>query len=305
MANLIVQNIISQIQNKCGKVEKIGDGYSLYKIASNDVYIYFRYSKIAKASKNVLRSFYGLRKEDISLLQGKKSFVCFVWDNEFSPILLPFNQFENYFYQSMPSSDGQYKVNIFFKSTGTELYFANIGKFNVDNFYGLNALWDIDQNKIAIPELSHSQIQSLIGAVGIKKGFNLWYPENDKLKMDKSIVDYSKIIKQLPHFNKEINNIISEIDVIWLKDNLPISYWEVEHSTPIYSGLLRFNDVLLSISGANNFNIVAEADRENKFGREINRPTFRQNNLIEKVTFIDYQNIYSWFYNLTGKIYGK
>src|SRR3989338_1118399 len=104
MPNLIVQNIISQIQDKCGKIDRVGGGYSLYKVISNDVLIYFRYSKISKASKNVTKAFYGLRKEDISILQGKKSFICFVWDNQFSPILFPFAQFENYFYQSKPSS---------------------------------------------------------------------------------------------------------------------------------------------------------------------------------------------------------
>jgi len=87
------------------------------------------------------------------------------------------------------------------------------------------------------------------------------------------------------------------------KNQIPVSFFEVEHSTPIYSGLLRFNDVLLTIAGVDNFNIVAEKTRENKFGREINRPTFKQNKLIDKVTFLDYENIYHWYYNLYGEKY--
>ncbi|HPX75031.1 MAG TPA: hypothetical protein PLW77_00460 [Bacteroidales bacterium] len=46
-----------------------------------------------------------------------------------------------------------------------------------------------------------------------------------------------------------------------------------------------FNDVLLTITGVENFNIIADNERESKFGREIRRPTFKQNKLIDKVTF--------------------
>ncbi len=67
---------------------------------------------------------------------------------------------------------------------------------------------------------------------------------------------------------------------------------------------LRFNDVFLSVAKTENFNIVAPIDRENKFSFQINRPTFKQNKLIDKVSFINYENIYSWYYNLTGYKYG-
>lgn len=302
MANPFVNNIIEKIKQDFGNIRRIGDGYTLYQIVSNDVIIYFRYSKISPVGKYT-KTFFGLRSNDVKLMQGKKSFICFVWDREDSPILLPFNHFENYFSNAEPSSDGQFKTLIFFKPTGTEIYFANIGKFNGDSYYGLNALYEIGNKKLITPNLSHSQVQSLIGAIGIKKGFDLWYPQNDKLKIDNIIVDHSRIRGGLPTFSKDIDDIISEVDVIWLQNTKPISLFEVEQSTPIYSGLLRFNDVLLTISGVDNFNIVADNEREGKFGREINRPTFRQNKLIDKVTFLDYENIYNWYHNITGKYY--
>ncbi len=302
MANQFVQNIIEKIKADFGSLKKIGDGNSLFEVSSNGALIYFRYSKLTNKSK--MRSgFYGLRKEDVKLLSGKNSFICFVWDNNDEPVLIPFKNFEYSFSLFPPASDGQYKAHILLKESGTEFYLANVGKFNVDGFIGLSQLYEIGKKKLAVPSLSHSQVQSLIGAIGLKKGFELWYPENDKLKIDNKIVDSSKIRNTLPSFNFEIDNIISEIDCIWMQNSKPISFFEVEHSTPIYSGLLRFNDVLLSISGADNFNIVADSERENKFGREINRPTFKQNKLIEKVTFLDYDNIYHWYFNLYGKTY--
>jgi hypothetical protein len=302
MANIFVQNIIEKIKTDFGSLKRVGDGNSLFEVSSINTLIYFRYSKITPVGKYT-KAFYGLRKEDIKLLQGKKSFICFVTDNPEKTILIPFGKYEEYFVNVEPSADGQYKTLPFFKPTGTELYFANIGKFNVDSYFGLSQLYEIGKQKLSVPTLSHTQVQSLIGAIGIKKGFDLWYPANDKLKIDRTIIDYSKVREQLPIFSKDIDDIISEIDVIWLQNSKLISLFEVEHSTPIYSGLLRFNDVLLTISGTDNFNIVAENEREGKFGREINRPTFKQNKLIDKVTFLDYENIYHWYFNLYGKTY--
>jgi hypothetical protein len=303
MANLHKDRVIKILEDKFGKLKNIGDSYSLYVIPSIDVIIYFRYSKISQASKNVLKAFYGLRKEDIDLLQRKKSYICLITNDINKNIFIPFQKFETYFSETEPSKDGQYKTHSIFKPTGAEVYFANIGKFNAESYFNLNDILNITQTKIPIPELSHTQIQSLIGSIGIQKGYDLWFPESDKIKIDNSIVDFSKIRNKLPTYGKEIDYIISEIDVIWLNKTKLVSFFEVEHSTPIYSGLLRFNDVLLSIAGTDNFNIVADHERESKFGREINRPTFKQNRLIDKVTFVNYENIYKWYYNLKGKYY--
>ncbi len=302
MPNIFVQNILDKIKTDFGSLKKIGDGNSLYEISSNGALIYFRYSKLTSKGKG-LSGFYGLRKEDIKILEGKNSYICFVWDREDAPVLIPFKNYEYDFSLFPPASDGQYKAHILLNPSKTEFYLANVGKFNVDGNFGLSQLYDIGKQKLTVPDLSHTQVQSLIGAIGIKKGYDLWYPENDKLKIDNKIVDYSKVRKKLPVYNYEIDNIISEIDVIWMQESRPASFFEVEHSTPIYSGLLRFNDVFLTIAGADNFNIVATNEKEAKFGREINRPTFKQNNLIEKVTFLDYDNIYHWYFNLYGKTY--
>jgi len=303
MANKYYLNILKKLETKFGEIKRIGTGYTLYHIPAADIVIYFRYSKISKASKNTLKAFYGLRKEDISLMQSKKSFICLITDDETKNLFIPFQQYESFFIETEPSKDGQYKTLTFFKPTGSEIYFAGIGKFNAENYFKLDNILNITQTNISLPELSHSQIQSLIGFIGIKKGFNIWYPEKDKQKIDMNIVDYSKVINKLPIFSKEIDHIISEIDVIWLDNSKPISFYEVEHSTPIYSGLLRFNDVLLTVSGVDNFNIVAKNEREGKFGREINRPTFKQTKLIDKVTFFDYKNVYNWYFNLTKSLY--
>jgi hypothetical protein len=303
MSNEYRIKIISKLKEKYGGIENIGDGFSLVYIPAINSIIYFRYSKISYSGKVTTKTFYGLRKNDIDLMQGKKAFICFLTDDATKDIVIPFQQFENYFSAISPSSDGQYKASTIFKPTGAEFYLNNVGKFNAENYLGIKRLFNIEVNNIIVPTLTHSQLQSLVGSIGIKKGYDIWFPQNDKNKIDNSIVDISRIRDVLPNYGKEIDRIISEIDVIWLDNANPVSFYEVEHSTPIYSGLLRFNDVLLTVPGTENFNIIASNDRENKFGREINRPTFKQNRLIDKVTFLDYENIYNWYFHLYGKTY--
>ncbi len=299
MPNNFVQDIVGKIKTDFGNLRKLGDGNSLYEIPSTGVLIYFRYSRLSQKG-NYTAAFYGLRKPDIDLLQGKQSFICFVWDEEKSPILLPFNYFESYITQLPPSLDGQYKVQLYFKNTGTEFYIARVGKFNVDAYYGLKAIYDFSNIDLQLPDLSHSQVQSLLGSIGWKKGYKIWYPQSDREVVRSFATTDINLLTTLPHFGSEINGILSEIDVIWFDVNKPISFFEVEHSTPVYSGLLRFNDVLLSVSGVDNFNIVANEDREGKFGREANRPTFRSSKLSEKVAFLNYRNVYQWYMNFFG-----
>ena len=303
MPNIYVNEVIDKIQKDFGKLRRLGNGNSLFEIISNDVIIYFRYSKILPRGK-FTKAFYGLRNEDLKIMQARKSFICFVWDNTASPILFPFHHFEAYLNENASLAyDDHYKVTIYFNPIGTELSIPNVGKFNISSFYGLDELYTFQNTDVVIPELLHSQMQSILGAIGIKKGYDIWIPLSDRFGLDSKIISNDKVRENLPFYNNKIANIISEIDVIWLDNTKPVSLFEVEHSTPIYSGLLRFNDVFLTISESDNFNIVAERERETKFVREINRPTFIQNKLNEKVSFMNYENVYRWFSKIFGTNY--
>lgn len=302
MSNIYKEKYLDLLKNKFGKITKIGTGFSLYHIHSPDILVYFRYSKIH--SNNT--AFYGLKKNDIEIMinQSKKSFIFLLTTEENKNIFIPFNKFESYFHQSRVSSDEQYKVNHYFKPTGNIINFSNIGRFSTEKFCDFENVLNIATTKLKIPKLSHGQIQSLIGAIGIQQKYDLFFPKKDHNEIDFSIVR-RPVLDELPSFGNSIDHIIREIDVIWLRDNKLEHFFEVEHSTPIYSGLLRFNDVLLNIGCAKEFNIVAEDERENKFGREINRPTFTKNNLIKRTTFLSYESVYRRYFNLTGKHYAN
>ena len=304
MSNKYKDKYLSLLKNKFGKITKIGTGYSLFLVHTPDIIVYFRYSKIHSDDKRPY-TFYGLKKDDVELIKklNKKSFIILLTSEENKNLYIPFNALENYFHPSKANKDNQYKINHFFKPTGNVISLSKTGKYSTEKFLSFDKILDAETTKIKLPLLSHGQVQSLVGAIGIQQGYDLFFPKKDYNQIDYSIVNRSKIQDWLPSFNNIIDRIIKEIDVIWLNGIKLEHFFEVEHSTPIYSGLLRFNDVSLSIGNSKEFNIVAQDERENKFGLEINRPTFTKSKLIEKTNFISYESIYRRYFHLTGKYY--
>jgi type II restriction enzyme len=151
------------------------------------------------------------------------------------------------------------------------------------------------------PELSHSEVQTMIFAIGIAKGFDIWVPQNDRRKLDGTIIDVSSCREELPSSVAPIFDVVSEIDVLWLEKgaNRIHSAFEVEHSTPIYTALLRFNDLHLTVEKDNpRYRVVAEDSRRSLFVKQLNRPTFRASGLNESCSFLEYRNIYGWHQRL-------
>jgi len=68
---------------------------------------------------------------------------------------------------------------------------------------------------------------------------------------------------------------VEGIDVLWLKQNVILAAFEVEHTTSIYSGLLRMSD-LVAVQPNIRFPlfIVVPEERREKANEEITRPTF-------------------------------
>jgi hypothetical protein len=87
------------------------------------------------------------------------------------------------------------------------------------------------------------------------------------------------------------------VDVIWIQKgaNNVKALFEVEYSTPIYSGLLRFNDVhLVAPNLRTRFSIVSNIERRSIFMRQINRPTFKTSGLGDLCTFLGYSDVHNW-----------
>jgi hypothetical protein len=295
MANQFKTNFIEQLTKKYGRPRLLPGSLSLFEIGDGLVRIYLRYSKVHGRNQ----SFYGLRKEDLKQLEGFNSVLCFLWNTQAEPIFIPFSDFEDIFNSLAPASDGQYKVQIYLGDE-TELYIANAGRFNIEGFYGWHNLDSlIDKNKIInLPDFTHSQIQTFIGSIGTMKGFDVWIPSNDRNKLDWNLTNKFVCRTELPSRYGTIDDVVKEVDVVWiLRGSSEFkAMFEVEHSTPIYSGLLRFNDLhLIEPNLKPKFSIVSNDARRSLFLRQINRPTFKLSGMSEICNFLEYKDVFNWF----------
>jgi type II restriction enzyme len=146
--------------------------------------------------------------------------------------------------------------------------------------------------------MSHSQVQSLISAIGSTKGYDVWVPQNNRSKLDTNLLGEFQYREELPSHLSGVSEILQEIDVVWFRrgSNQLCGLFEVEHTTPIYSALLRFNDIHLEAPSPNQtFRIIADEKRRALFVRQLNRPTFRASGLNQICTFLEYRNVYGWF----------
>lgn len=88
---------------------------------------------------------------------------------------------------------------------------------------------------------------------------------------------------------------IEQIDVIWLKGRSMVRAFEVEHTTAVYSGLLRMADLLALQPNMNiKLHIVAPVDKRDKVLREIRRPVFSlldKGPLYESCSYLSYDSI--------------
>jgi hypothetical protein len=295
MPNDIRKDFLAELATKFGTFEKLNRSKSLFQIGKTRVRVYLRYSALHPRGQ----AFYGLRADDLKELEGHPSVIVFLWDNQTTPLIIPFVDYEAIFQSLVPARDGQYKVQIYPQREGTELYVARAGRFNVEAHFGWTVLEDFVERagQEQIPDLSHSQVQTLIGAIGTTKGFDVWVPSIDRSKLDWVIAKQFACCDQLPFGFESIHHVLQEIDIVWLQkgSNQLAALFEVEHSTPIYSGLLRFNDIhLVSPNLRPRFSIVANNARRDVFARQLNRPTFKASGLTEMCNFLEYANVFSW-----------
>ena len=295
MANTTKAVFLREVSKRYGALLKLQGSQSLYELGAGAARIYIRYSKVHPGN----RTFYGLREQDLHSLQGQPSAICFLWEGQSEPVIVPFSDYEETFESISPAGDGQYKVQLYIEGEGNQLYIANAGRFNVEGYMGWQELDTlVDKSKLKEkPDLSHAQVQTLIGSIGAAKGYGIWIPANDRVKLDWSITGRFEPHRRLPSTVPGIEGIISAIDVIWFERGAGKlrAFFEVEHSTPIYSALLRFNDVhLVEPNVGARYTIVSNDERRASFVRQLRRPTFAVSGLCDICTFLDYVSVFSW-----------
>lgn len=137
---------------------------------------------------------------------------------------------------------------------------------------------DSHVDKVEREATTHEEIQWLLLKLGSDMGLDVWVARNDKNRgfQGNSFQDIPKLRRELPRqFDDAANKTIELIDVLWLQGDTFIAAFEVEHSTSIYSGLLRMSDLVSLVPNIKlDLFLVAPDERREKVVSEINRPTF-------------------------------
>jgi type II restriction enzyme len=127
--------------------------------------------------------------------------------------------------------------------------------------------------------LTHTEIQGWLRDLGLKLGYQVWIAQNDQGRSYGAgrLVD-GCLATFPPHLDARPGAAaVRLIDVLWLgpEANL-IAAFEVEHSTSIYSGVVRMLDLALGgdVETLHSLYLVAPDKREADVRAQLSRPAF-------------------------------
>lgn len=133
-----------------------------------------------------------------------------------------------------------------------------------------------DQHEHVQAEARESiRIQALLAEIGSRMGTQIWLPKADRSAvLNEWKGEHSPPLDRLPlNYDETTLKTIEQIDVLWLKGRSIRRAFEVEHTTSVYSGILRMADLLaLQPNMEIRLHIVAPSVRREKVLQELRRP---------------------------------
>jgi hypothetical protein len=151
---------------------------------------------------------------------------------------------------------------------------------------------EAEEQPFAQEPRTHTEIQAKLRDIGLFEGFDVWVADRGTAWNGRPLGD--GCLADLPVVAADrTRRVMRNIDLIWFRKGAghPVRFFEIEHSTSVYSGLLRFNDVMIDFPIPEAF-IVGDGDKTKaKFEREIARRTFEHSGLREVTRFLLYEQI--------------
>ena len=147
------------------------------------------------------------------------------------------------------------------------------------------------EEELAEPRI-HSEIEAKLRDIGIFEGYDVWVADRGTRWNGEELG--TGCLPDLPVIAADrTRSVMKNIDVIWFRRGTghPVRFFEIEHSTSVYSGLLRMNDVMIDFPITEAF-IVGDGEKtQRKFEREVARRTFEQSGLIKVARFLLYDQV--------------
>jgi len=135
----------------------------------------------------------------------------------------------------------------------------------------------------------HVRMQWKLLSLGMKAGSRVWIPTSDQNKIrtaysfDQFETDFAAGLDTQVRY-------VENIDVVWKEEFRIDAAFEIENTTAIYSGLLRFADLtLVAPNTIYPLFIVAPRDKRSRLIEQLKRPSFRKLGLQRKVRYLSYE----------------
>ena len=236
-------------------------------------------------------------------------------EKEISVPLEKFNQFlkykENFTPQGFGSIESERQKE--FERVYGDFYglMLKINEGKTDEILKISPI--ISVQKIIVPTenihqepTEHDEIQWKLIRLGRAAGNDVWVPKNDQNNVfdGNSFRDF--VLKEFEP-GLDIPKPVENIDCVWRFGFQIKSAFEIEHTTSIYSGILRLSD-LRSVAPNSNYPLFIVAPREKRpqVFEQVRRPTFSNPylKLKEAIRFLSYDSIRDLDNKFSDKSYG-
>ena len=141
-------------------------------------------------------------------------------------------------------------------------------------------------------ELSdHVRMQWLLSKMGRQAGQTVWVPKNDQQRIISKYHFEEFPDSFSPGLDTEAK-YVENIDVVWKEQYRIDAAFEIENSTSIYSGLLRFADLtMVAPNTLYPMFLVAPSERRNRVREQLTRPSFRHLRIDRRVRYLSYEKV--------------
>ena len=143
----------------------------------------------------------------------------------------------------------------------------------------------------------HTSIQGMLLEIGNVESYDTYSWEKSPVFENKNL---SKLmtLDVCPVFTyKEIVKRIERIDVLWFKKGFPKFAFEVENTPQFLNSLVKFAELS---NFCTIFYLIARAENEEKYEKEINRPVFEE--IKGRCRFKSYETVQDMYYKSVEKM---
>lgn len=149
----------------------------------------------------------------------------------------------------------------------------------------------MDKLPEAPSEITHDNVLLMLARLGMYARCSVHIGKTEQNRNPKLAKLSTPTLRVLP-LKSETIKVVEQIDVLWLRENMIVMAFEVEETTPVYSGLARFSDLVKSMPNIRiKAYIVAPKSKTKKIIHEFNRATFKDLARKEKWGYILYHDI--------------